>query len=539
MSHATRFNESCLAPESRLYEQLYGHVMPHVCMRLVTHMNESYHTYEWVMSHVCKRHVTHMNESCHTVPVVMRYGLDERLDLVYMNDARICPIVFREIAECRRCMTWFVHMCDITRLYVWHGSYVCVPWLLHTPDRCLRNCTVQEVCDMICRYVWHHSSICLTWLICMCAMTPSYTWSLFAKLLRERCVWHDLSICVTSLVYMFDMAHMYVCHDSFIHLIVVCKIAAWKVRVTSFVRMCDITLPYVWHDSYLRVTWHLPTPDRCLRNCCVTGACAHMCDMSHPYALYLCIPRLFPKCDTTHSYAQPSFARSLTASVSLIAVIFSPKWFRFLVFAHVLQCDRRVWSHGKFDFRLGTLASSNVFSRLWWQNLAPRKFLCVYGRSVWRAVSARDSGQEWVYGYLRQSDGGRWWWYASSCPLPEMVCVCSSMLQCAVVSCSVLQSAVVCYTWKTMMIWFFLPSTRHGVCCSVLQCVGVCCSVLQCVVCCSELQRSTIRTICFVWRSPNSDVPMLQCVAVCCSVLQCVAVCCSVLQCVAVRYSVL
>ena len=36
------------------------------------------------------------------VPVVLRYGLDERLDFMYMNDTRICPIVFREIAECRR-----------------------------------------------------------------------------------------------------------------------------------------------------------------------------------------------------------------------------------------------------------------------------------------------------------------------------------------------------------------------------------------------------------------------------------------------------
>ena len=36
------------------------------------------------------------------VPVVMRQGLDERLDLLYMNDTRICPLIFREIAECRR-----------------------------------------------------------------------------------------------------------------------------------------------------------------------------------------------------------------------------------------------------------------------------------------------------------------------------------------------------------------------------------------------------------------------------------------------------
>jgi len=50
----------------------------------------------------------------------------------------------------------------------------------------------------------------------------------------------------------------------------------------------------------------------------------------------------------------------------------------------------------------------------------------------------------------------------------------------------------------------------------MLQCVVVSCSVLQCVaVSCS----------------------VLQCVAVCCSVLQCVAVCCSVLQCVAVDFT--
>ena len=40
------------------------------------------------------------------VPVVLRFGLDERLDLMYMNDTRICPIVFREIAECRRSLEY-------------------------------------------------------------------------------------------------------------------------------------------------------------------------------------------------------------------------------------------------------------------------------------------------------------------------------------------------------------------------------------------------------------------------------------------------
>jgi len=39
----------------------------------VTHMNESWHTYEGVVSHVWMSHVTHMNESCHTYEWVMSH----------------------------------------------------------------------------------------------------------------------------------------------------------------------------------------------------------------------------------------------------------------------------------------------------------------------------------------------------------------------------------------------------------------------------------------------------------------------------------
>jgi len=123
--------------------------------------------------------------------------------------------------------------------------------------------------------------------------------------------------------------------------------------------MCDIPLPYVRHDSYLRVTKHLHTPHRCLRNCCVTGACAHTCDMTHPYVLSLCIPRTFFKCDTTHLCAQPCFAGSLTASVPLIAVMFSPERFHFLALAPVLQCDR-IESHRTERWGAGVETQKNV-----------------------------------------------------------------------------------------------------------------------------------------------------------------------------------
>jgi len=90
-------------------------------------------------------------------------------------------------------------------------------------------------------------------------------------------------------------------------------------------------------------------------------------------------------------------------------------------------------------------------------------------------------------------------------------------LQYGVVGCSGLHL-------KPVIISNIVPHTVPvtAVCCSVLQCAVVGCSVLQCVaVCCSGLQCGVV------------GCSVLQCVAVCCSRLQCVAVCCSALQCVA------
>jgi len=30
-------------------------------------------------------------------------------------------------------VTWFIHTCDVTCLYVWRNSFICVTWLIHTP----------------------------------------------------------------------------------------------------------------------------------------------------------------------------------------------------------------------------------------------------------------------------------------------------------------------------------------------------------------------------------------------------------------------
>jgi len=57
------------------------------------------------------------------------------------------------------CVTWLIHMCDMTHSYVWHDSFICVTWPTH-------------MCDMTHSYVWNDSLICMTrlWLaLTICA----------------------------------------------------------------------------------------------------------------------------------------------------------------------------------------------------------------------------------------------------------------------------------------------------------------------------------------------------------------------------------
>ena len=88
------------------------------------------------------------------------------------------------------CVTWLIHMWDMTHSCVWHDTCECVTWFIH-------------MCDVTHSYLWHDSFICVTWLIHMCDMTHSY-------------VWRETFMCVTWLIHMLGMTHSYVLRDSFI-----------------------------------------------------------------------------------------------------------------------------------------------------------------------------------------------------------------------------------------------------------------------------------------------------------------------------------
>ena len=157
------------------------------------------------------------------------------------------------------CVTWLIHMRDMTHSYVWHDAFICVTWRIH-------------MCDMTHSYVWHDSFIFVTWLIHMRDMTHSY-------------IWHDSFICVTCLMYMCDMTHSCVWHDSFKLLM-------------RLVYTCEIICSYVWHDSFIN--------DSCI---CVTWL-NHTWDMTHScmwhdlfiHDAFICVTWPIHTFDTTQSY---------------------------------------------------------------------------------------------------------------------------------------------------------------------------------------------------------------------------------------------
>ena len=89
-----------------------------------------------------------------------------------------------------RCVTWRIHICDVTHSYVWHDSSIRVTetWPIQLCDwarSCMWHDASIYVCESTIRVMWHIrtcdvtqslSFICLTWRIHICDVTLSYMW---------------------------------------------------------------------------------------------------------------------------------------------------------------------------------------------------------------------------------------------------------------------------------------------------------------------------------------------------------------------------
>jgi len=103
------------------------------------------------------------------------------------------------------CVTWLVHVCDMTRSHVWHDSLhrPCHGTLhLFFPTSCMCVTWLIQMCDMTHSYVWHDAFMYVTWLIHICNMTHSVGRPCHRALhlpLRRRAWHHGLKFSKVSL----------------------------------------------------------------------------------------------------------------------------------------------------------------------------------------------------------------------------------------------------------------------------------------------------------------------------------------------------
>jgi len=164
-------------------------------------MNESCHTYEWVVSHIWTSHATHMDVSCHIYEWVMSHiwmshvtHTNERVmspwwtsHVTHMNES--CRTYERAMPHKRRAnlggfphVTWLFHtrdfVSDVTDLYVWHDSLVCVTnEACHTRERPQRPQITHSYSYM--SHIWiSHDPFILIRVTCMNESCHTYEWVL-------------------------------------------------------------------------------------------------------------------------------------------------------------------------------------------------------------------------------------------------------------------------------------------------------------------------------------------------------------------------
>jgi len=100
-----------------------------------------------------------------------------------------------------KCVTWLIHMCDVTRTYVSvshpyvsRDSFICVTWLVHMCHTRVSLCHrstyhVQLLsCDMTHSYVWNESCACVTWHVVARIIYMCNGWVTWHNM-NESCHW--------------------------------------------------------------------------------------------------------------------------------------------------------------------------------------------------------------------------------------------------------------------------------------------------------------------------------------------------------------
>ena len=226
-----------------------------VCVTWLMHLCEITHVYEWHDSFICVTWLIYRHQRSWRPQ-----GNDGRfffLENVW-PDSYICTVPTQLATQgqwwsifstqrlhrrqwwqrCSKCVTWLIHMCDMTPSQVCHDSFVFETWLVHTCKMTPSyECLYFLDAAVVMRQWWQHCSTCVTWLIHMCGMTPSY-------------VRHDFFICKMTPSY--ECVHFF---DAAVAQAVV--VVTLQYMSHELIHMCVMTLLYVKPDSFIRVTWLL------------------------------------------------------------------------------------------------------------------------------------------------------------------------------------------------------------------------------------------------------------------------------------------
>jgi len=136
------------------------------------------------------------------------------------------------------CVTWLIHMCDMTHSYVVHDSFICNDEI-----------NLHHTCDMTHSYMWHDAFISETRPMSMWDRTHLYagTWLVHLYVARHSFFCDD----ETNLHHTPDMSHLYVGHDSFI-----CGIWHTHTRDMTHVFVIKTGLFYQYNTA-LYPLWHV------------------------------------------------------------------------------------------------------------------------------------------------------------------------------------------------------------------------------------------------------------------------------------------
>jgi len=206
------------------------------------------HSYMWHDSIICVKWLIHICDMTHSYVWCDSFIYGTRLNRIC--NMTHCCVGTMSLSSLRPlkmavCVTWLIRMYDMTHLYQWHDSFMCVTWLIAVRAQCLGS-----ILNLLKgQPKWHKIvSLCGIYKCDMTYHMPNMTrWSV-----GTMC-W--LSIGPTWLIHMCDVTHSYVWHDSFLYL--TSLVPAWLrghfilvIQETSWNgSLCAMTLSYAWHDE--------------------------------------------------------------------------------------------------------------------------------------------------------------------------------------------------------------------------------------------------------------------------------------------------